>query len=423
MTFSKQTLPNGLRVILVPEADAMAATVLVLVETGSKYESKRINGISHFLEHMCFKGTTKRPRSIDISSELDSLGAQYNAFTSQEYTGYYAKVQPLHVSKALEIVADLYQNPTFDAKEIEKEKGVIVEEINMYEDMPHRRAGELLLECMYGEQPAGWPIAGTPDIVRTFTRDDFVAYRAAHYLADSTLVVVAGKFDEKAVLLQIEKEFAGIVRSEKGGKLAVTDTQKAPEIVIKHKESDQSHLALGVRSRPLAHKDTFVLEVLAGILGGGMSSRLFEKVREEMGAAYYVRAGNDAYTDHGAFGVAAGVDHRKLDAVIEAILGEMKKLKTEDVGERELEKVKQSFVGDLYLGLEKSDEIANFYGGQEILKRETLTPEEMASRVQAVTAADVRRVANEIFVTEHLNLALIGPFKEKDRFVKLLSLS
>jgi predicted Zn-dependent peptidase len=423
MNITQKTLGNGLRVVLIPEADAMATTALVLVETGSKYEDKRVNGISHFLEHMCFKGTIKRPRAIDISSELDSLGAQYNAFTSHEYTGYYAKVQPKHASKALDIVADLYLNPTFDAQEIEKEKGVIVEEINMYEDMPHRKAGELLLEVMYGDQPAGWPIAGTPDIVRTFTREDFVTYRKEHYLAGATLVVVAGKFDEKETLAQIEKDFGSLARGEKSGKKAVDDGQKEPRVFLRTKESDQTHLALGIRSRGLSHPDAYVLEILAGVLGGGMSSRLFEKVREEMGAAYYVRANNDAYTDHGIFEVSAGVDHRKCEAVITAILGQISRLRTELVSEKELQKVKDSFVGNLYLGLEKSDEIATFFGGQEILKRAMETPESMAEKIQKITAEDLMRVAKELFTTEHLSLALIGPFKDKEQFAKLLRIA
>lgn len=423
MHFSQHTLPSGLRVVTIPEQDAMATTVLVLVETGSKYETGRINGISHFLEHLCFKGTTNRPRAIDISAELDSLGSQYNAFTSHEYTGYYAKVQPRHTYKALEIVADLYLNPTFDAAEIEKEKGVIIEEINMYEDMPHRKVGELFMQCLYGNQPAGWPIAGTPELIRAMTREDVVAYRNANYVAPATLVVVAGKFDEDEMKREIDKAFGGLEIGKKDTKLPVVDTQDKPRVVLEEKASDQTHLVLGVRSLPLMHPDNFVLEVIAGILGGGMSSRLFEKVREELGAAYYVRANNDAYTDHGIFEISAGVDHRKLEMVITAALGEMKRLTKELVGDKELQKVKDSLVGNLYLSLEKSDEIATYYGGQEILKREMLSPEAVAERTQAVTAADVMRVASQIFVTNHLNLAMIGPFKDEERFVKLLDLS
>ncbi|MEK7512936.1 MAG: pitrilysin family protein, partial [Patescibacteria group bacterium] len=194
--FDRYILPNGTRIILVPQAGSVATTVAVLVEAGSKYETKEINGLSHFLEHMCFKGTTKRPRPLDIASELDGLGATYNAFTSQEYTSYFAKVKNDEFRRVLDIVTDLYLHPTFNAEEIEKEKGVIVEEINMYEDLPQRKVGELFMELVYGDQPAGWSIAGLKEVVRRLTRDDFIQYRAAHYLPQATIVVVAGGFDE-----------------------------------------------------------------------------------------------------------------------------------------------------------------------------------------------------------------------------------
>lgn len=423
MKLKKKILSNGLRVISIPEADALAATVLVLVETGSKYETKKINGISHFLEHMCFKGTTKRPKALGISSELDSLGAQFNAFTGQEYTGYYAKVQPGQFTKALELVADLYLDPLFDAAEIEKEKGVIIEEINMYEDMPSRRVAELLFGLVYGDQPAGWNIAGEKDVIRSMTRENFIRYRADHYVASATTVIVAGKFDEKKVFSLVEKYFRGMSTGRKHPKKKTVDRQTKPEALVRYKKSDQTHLALAVRSYPLSHKDTFVLEVLAGVLGGGMSSRLFQTVREEMGAAYYVRASNDAYTDHGLFEVSAGVDHRKCADVIRAILSEMKKLTRDLVSQAELQKVKDSIIGHLYLGLEKSDEIANFFGGQEVLRQELKTPELVAKKIQTVTADQLRAVARKIFLTKHLNLALIGPFEDKAPFVKLLDLS
>ncbi len=355
MKFTKKILPNGLRVVSVPDSEALASTVLVLVEAGSKYETKSINGVSHFLEHMCFKGTTKRPKALMISSELDSLGAQYNAFTSQEYTGYYAKVQPKHFDKALEIVADLYLNPLFEEAEIEKEKGVIIEEINMYEDMPNRRVGEFLMKLMYGDQPAGWGVAGEKEIIKILKRDDFINYRKNHYVAKATTVIVAGKYDEKSLFKKIADKFATIEPNSKKPKIKTKEKQSEPQSLAHFKETDQTHLMIGFRSRDLFHPDLYVLEVLAGVLGGGMSSRLFQVVREEMGAAYYVRAGNDSYTDHGIFEIAAGVDNKKIEAVITAILKEVKRLKEELVGKSELRKVKDSLIGHLYLGLEKSD--------------------------------------------------------------------
>ena len=199
MKFNKTILKNGLRVITVPMKDNPTVTVLMMVEAGSKYETKEINGLSHFLEHMCFKGTTKRPKAIDISQELDTVGAQYNAFTSQEYTGYYAKADFKHLDLLLDVVSDMYLNPIFEDKEIEKEKGVIIEEINMYEDLPHRKVQEIFMKLLYGDQPAGWDIAGTKDNIKNIKRSDFLDYRRKHYVPSATTLVVAGRFDEKKV--------------------------------------------------------------------------------------------------------------------------------------------------------------------------------------------------------------------------------
>ncbi|MEK7192967.1 MAG: pitrilysin family protein [Patescibacteria group bacterium] len=422
MKFKKKTLSNGLRVISIPEKDALAPTVLVLVEAGSKYEKKSINGLSHFLEHMCFKGTAKRPKALDISAEFDALGAQYNAFTSQEYTGYYAKVEPRHFKKAVDIVADLYLNPVFDANEIEKEKGVIIEEINMYEDLPHRRVGELLMSLMYGDQPAGWGIAGEKEVIRILNRENFIDYRNKHYVAKGTIVVVAGKFDEKVIMSEIQKSFSAIPKTAKHTKIKTKKGEVGPRVHVQHKQSDQTHIAIGLNSEAVSSKNYYTAEVLASVLGGGMSSRLFQVVREELGAAYYVRAGVDAYTDHGIFGVSAGIHHEKIRIVIQAIMDELKKLSSTLVEEKELARVKDYLVGNLMLSLEKSDEIANYFGGQEVLGQELKSPLEIAKLIRAVTPKAIRDLAKKTFKTENLHLAIIGPFKEKEEFVKLLSL-
>jgi predicted Zn-dependent peptidase len=210
MKFKKKVLPNGLKMIAVPMADNPTVTVLVLVETGSKYESKDKNGLSHFLEHMCFKGTATRPNTSDLSKELDGLGCQYNAFTGQEFTGYYAKGKAGDFSKLLDVVSDLYLNPLFKEEEIEKEKGVIVDEINMYDDMPMQKVGETWMKLLYGDTPAGWSIAGPRDVVRGMKREDFVAYRKAHYVASATTVVVSGNIDAVDAFKDIAKKFKGI---------------------------------------------------------------------------------------------------------------------------------------------------------------------------------------------------------------------
>ncbi len=423
MKVSKRILKNGLRVVTIPMKDNPTATVLVLVEAGSKYEKKEVNGISHFLEHMCFKGTVVRPKAIDISKELDALGSHYNAFTAQEYTGYYAKSDAKHFKKILNVVSDIYLNSTFPETEMEKEKGVIIEEINMYEDMPNRHVQDLMMTLLYGDQPAGWNIAGEKENILKMKRDDFVSYKKMHYLPEATVLVVAGQVTEKEVLKEANKIFGPVLKGKKDQKLKTKDVQLKADALIKFKETDQTHFVLGVRTFDLFHKKNPVLSVLGGILGGGMSSRLFQKLREEMGVGYYVRSYNDVYTDHGFFQISAGVDNKRIDEVINAVLLECKKLKETKVSDEELEKVKECLIGNMKLSLESSDDIANFYGGQELLKKEILSPLEKAKQIRKVTAKDVQDMAKAIFIDDQLNLALIGPFQEeteKGRFLKTL---
>lgn len=420
MKHTKKILKNGLRVVTVPMKDNPTVTVLVLVEAGSKYETKEINGISHFLEHMCFKGTIKRPKAIDISRELDSIGSQYNAFTAQEYTGYYAKSDAKHFKKIFDVVSDIYLNSTFPETEMQKEKGVIIEEINMYEDLPNRHVQDLMMELLYGDQPAGWNIAGEKKNITEMKRDDFINYKKAHYVPGATTLVVAGKVTEKEVLKEVEKVFGKVVNDKKSKKLKVIEKQDKPQVLVKYKQTDQTHFVMSVRTYDLFSKKNAVLSILGGVLGGGMSSRLFQKLREEMGVGYYVRAYNDVFTDHGFFQISAGVDNKRINEVIEAVLEECKKLKEELVSDEELNKVKECLIGNMRLSLESSDDIANFYGGQGLLKKEIKSAEQKAQELRKVTAREIKNLANEIFKDNKLNLALIGPFKEKEKFSKIL---
>lgn len=418
----KLTLDNGLRLILVPQETSLATTVLVLVETGSKYETKEQNGISHFLEHMCFKGTQKRPTAFAIASELDGIGASYNAFTSQEYTGYYAKARPVHFDQILDVVSDIYLHQKFDAAEIEKEKGVIIEEINMMADQPMRKVQDAFMELMYGDQPAGWPIAGRKEVVQKMIRNDFVDYCANHYVADATIVVIAGKFDEQEAIEGVKKYFGGITTGAKSKKVKTTEAQEKPQVALITKETDQTHLVMGLRAFDLFDERKYALDVLADILGGGMSSRLFQKIREEMGAAYYIGAGEDLSTDHGYMDVSAGIDHKKIDDVIAATLVELKRMAVEPVTKEELERAKEHLIGGLVLGLETSNQLAGYYGSQEVLERKMMSPEELIQKTQEVTTEQIQNVAKDIVKNEGLNLAIIGPFKDKERFEKLLVL-
>lgn len=416
----KKVLPNGFRLILSPMRGNVASAVLVLVAAGSEYETREKNGISHFLEHMVFKGTTNRPKPGMIAAELDALGAEYNAFTGQEYTGYWAKAQNHKLPQIIELISDIYLNPIFIPEEIEKERGVIIEEINMYEDMPMRRVEELFTSLLYGNQPAGWDIAGRKEVIRRLRREDFLEYRAAHYLPQATVMVVAGDFSPREAARQIIGLFGGLRRRRKYARFSTKEAQNRPEIMLKFKKSDQSHLVLGVRAWNIFDRRKYALQVLAEVLGGGMSSRLFVRVREEMGAAYRIRAGAEFFLDHGWFSVSAGVDHEKLEEVVKAILEELTRAKRELVGPKELQKAKDHLVGELLLGLETADELAGFYGQQEILTRRLLTPAEIVEKIMRVESPEVRAVARAIFRDPRLNLAVIGPQSRPESLRKIL---
>lgn len=420
---TKKVLKNGLRIVTVPMKDNPTVTVLVLVGTGSNYETKEINGISHFLEHMCFKGTDKRPTAQSISHELDALGCQYNAFTSNEMTGYYAKGDAKNFKKIFDVVSDVYLNSKFPEAEIEKEKGVIVEEINMYEDMPQRHVQDLFEHTLYGDQPAGWPIVGPKENIYKMTRDDFVKYKNAHYVSDSTVIIVAGNIKTPDVLKEVTKSFMHISTGKKGKKLKTVDTQDKPNVFIKHKETDQTHFVLGVRTFPVGDKRNTTVSLLSGVLGAGMSSRLFIKLREEMGVAYYVRSHNDPSSDHGSFQISAGVNNARCEEVLKEILKECDRLSKDSVSENELNKVKSFIIGNMKMSLEASDDIANFYGSQELMRGEMKTLEEKIKDINKVTATDIKKMAQKIFQTKHLNLAIIGPYKDKVQFEKILKFS
>lgn len=422
MKAKKTILKNGLRVITVPMKESPTVTALVLVETGSKYETKEINGLSHFLEHMCFKGTTKRPTSRDISTELDTMGAQYNAFTGQEYTGYYAKSDTKHFKNIFDVVSDIYLNSTFPEAEMQKEKGVIIEEINMYEDQPMRHVQDLIMEIMYGDQPAGWSIAGPIENIKKMKRDDFVKYKKEQYVPKATTVIIAGGVKEKDMMNEVKKAFGSLKNDKKTGKIKTIEKQSTSQALIKHKVTDQTHFVLGFRALNVFDKKSTILSVLAGVLGAGMSSRLFHKLREEMGVCYYVRANTDPYTDHGVFQISSGVDNKRVKEVITAILKECEKLKDQLISEKELAKVKEMFISGMKMGLEATDDIANFYGGQEVMVGKIESPEEKIKKIKTVTVKQVRDMARFVFQENKLNLALIGPFSKKEEFMPLLKI-
>lgn len=420
--FKKTTLKNGLRIITVPQKNTQAVTVLVLVGTGSKYEMKEINGISHFLEHMFFKGTEKRPNTVAIAETLDKVGGIYNAFTGEEYTGYFAKVDTSHFDLALDWVSDIFLNSKLDAKEIEKEKGVIIEEINMLFDHPTSHVQILWKELLYGDQPAGWNIAGTKETVMAASRQSLIDYLKSQYVASNTLVCIAGKIDSSHAIEKAKKYFSKIKNAKAFKKSEVVERQTDPKCLLQERKTDQTHLCLGVRAYNLFHPQRYTQDVLGIILGGMMSSRLFIKVRERLGLAYYISTDVSADQDTGFLVTQAGIDNKNVEKAVLTILREYKKISQKKVPPTELEKAKDYIKGKMALQLETSDVQASFYGAQELIENKILTQKEIYAKIDEVSANHILKVAKDIFQPSKLNLALIGPFKDKLKFQKLLKI-
>lgn len=421
MKFKKTVLNNGLRIVTVPMTGSETAMAMVLVEAGSDYEDKKINGLSHFLEHMCFKGTENRTNR-DIGIELDTLGASYNAFTGNEVTGYFAKARYTKLPKILDIVSDVYLNSIFPEKDIDIERGVIIEEINMYEDMPVRKIWDVWMELLYPEQSVGRTIIGPKENIRKFTREDFVNYQKKHYIPQKTVVVVAGNFEEKEVVKQIKNTFGNLKKDKIIEKPKLIDKQKTPQVKTFYKKTDQSHLIMGFKAFPLHDDRNYVLALASNILGKGFSSRLFKIMRDELGLCYYVKSYNDTTTNHGEFVVSAGVGNDKLELSIETIVGQFKKLRDEKVTEEELKKAKESHLGNLATGLETSDAWADYYGEQELHHEKMMTPKDVAKKIKSITAEDIQKVMKQVIKKEKMNLAIVGPQKDAKKFEKFLKI-
>ncbi len=421
--YQKFTFPNGLRLVTVPMKNTKAVTVLVLVGAGSKYETKEKNGISHFLEHMFFKGTKKRPNTVKLIEPLDRIGGEYNAFTGQEYTGYWAKVNAKYLDVALDWVSDIFLNSKLDAGEIEREKGVIIEEINMYLDEARRYVGDLWNKVLYGDQPAGWLISGEKENVLRFERKDFLEYLKSHYSAKNTVICLAGEISNVAKLKKkIIRIFSGINTQIPKSKQAVFINQKYPQALVYYKNTDQTHLCLGVRGYNLFHKNRYILKVLSAILGGGMSSRMWATIRERKALAYYVSVYSYEDLDSGFLVTQAGINNNKVEEAIKEILEQFSLLKNKKISLKELNKAKDFIIGSEILSMESSDAQASFYAFQELMKKDILTPDEIFAKIKAVNREEVLKVAEDIFQLPKLNLALIGPLEEKNKnkFLKIL---
>ena len=424
MQFKRRILPNGVRVLVIPMPSFESATVLVMSGAGSRYETSKNSGISHFLEHMAFKGTEKRPDAMSISSLVDGIGGEFNAFTGRETTGFYVKAAASQAELCLDLLSDMLQHSKFDPIEINKEKGVIMEEINLYEDMPHRKIGDIYEELLYGDTPMGWDIAGSKDVIRSITREDFVEYMKSLYSADNITLVIAGGVDPEAMFALAQKYLGNMPKFSTIKAIKVEDGQNSPAFKLVTKTTEQVHFAMGFRTVPLDDMDQNALEVLSAVLGGGMSSRLFLEIREKRGLAYYVRSSHDQYVDCGTFVSTAGVDPKRADEAIKVMIEQYKYVTSEKgkVTEEELKKAKEFIKGHLVLELEDSRSVSGFYAHQELLDKKVENPDESIAEIEAVTLEQVNFVAKKYFTKNTLNLAVIGNFTDRQPFEKLLEL-
>jgi predicted Zn-dependent peptidase len=420
-TYQLERLDNGLRILTAPMESAQSVTCAIMLAAGSRYETADTNGIAHFAEHMFFKGTERRPTARDISMEIDGIGGEFNAFTGKEYTGYYVKCAAESRDIALDVLVDMLRNSKFDREEIEREKGVIVEEMNMYYDTPRDFIGGVYEELLYDDQPLGWDIIGRKETIRSATRDTFTSYLDHWYKPTRMVVGVGGKIGD-GLRERIQELLGDAPRADTGEPAPVRLSPNGGTRVKVHtKASDQAHVCLGVHSYPLEHPDRYVLQVLATVLGGGMSSRLFTEVRERRGLAYYVYGLNHSYTDAGSLYAQAGVDIQRIDDAVSTIAHELHQIADEAVPADELEKAKSFAKGRFVLQLETSQGLIMFGLRREVLEGKTPDPEEILAELDKVTAEDVQRVAQEVIAQRGLNLAVIGPFDDPSRFETLLA--
>lgn len=417
-TFERHTLDNGLRVLTSNLDHAQSVTCMVMLAAGSRYETPDTNGIAHFSEHMFFKGTERRPTARDIAGEIDSIGGEFNAFTGKEYTAYYVKCAAEHRDVALDVLGDMLQNSRFDSEEIEREKGVIVEEMNMYFDTPRDYIGGVYENLLYGDQPLGWDIIGRKETVRGATRETFMSYLDRWYKPPRMVVGIAGRIGDDAV--ERAEALFGDLPSAATEKPEPARDYETERVRVFTKQSDQAHLVLGVPSYPIEHPDRYALQMVATVLGGGMSSRLFTEVRERRGLAYYVFGTNHSYTDAGSLYSQAGVDINRIDEAVTTIASELKKIAAEPVPADELEKARSFTKGRFVLSLESPQGLILFGMRKEVLEGRAPDPEEVLAAVDAVTAEDVQRVAQDVISGEQLRLAVIGPFDDAERFARLL---
>ncbi|MFA5010242.1 MAG: pitrilysin family protein [Patescibacteria group bacterium] len=418
----KTTLSNKLRVLVMPMRSTEAVTVMILVRAGSRYETKSINGIAHFLEHMFFKGGERYPTPRSVAEAIDAIGGIFNAFTSDEYVGYFVKVEKDKIEIAFDVLSDMLLNAKFDAEGLERERGVITEEYNMYIDTPQFKIWDIFERLFFGDHPLGWSTIGLPEVIQKVKRQDFINYRGRLYTPTNIVVSVAGNTTTAKVASLVKKYLPYPKTGKKNQPLPYHAADPKKKFQVVYKKTEQAHLVIGVPTFGANHPDKYVGKVLASVLGGGMSSRLFTSVRERHGLAYYVSANSANYIDAGYLVASAGVDVKRIDLAVKTILDEFREITLAPIPAKELAKAKEYLTGGLVLAMEDSDEVACSFGIQELLHDKTETIDSVRKKIRRVTAAQVQKLAKQIFKDDRLCLTVIGPYRTTDKIKKAFKL-
>lgn len=417
--FTVKKLSSGLPVVIAPTSGTAAVTVLVFAGAGSRYEVEGDRGISHFLEHMFFKGGKKYKTSAAVSMAIDGVGGDFNAFTGKEYAGYYVKVDNSHTELACDVLGDMLLNASFPQDEIEKERGVIIEEYRMYQDTPMYQAGWDFETLVYGDQPLGWDTIGTEEVIRSVNQADFQRHKDELYTPDNLVVTFAGNITEEKAMELAEKHF-GQIGGKKAKEFSKVETTTSKRVSLTNKQTEQAHLVLGVEGVSALDPDHFAQKLLAIILGGSMSSRMFLNIREARGLCYYISTSTDSYLDTGLVSTRAGVDQTRLHEAISAIRHEYDACARDGVTAEELTRAKQFWQGKITLSMEDSEERAHFFGKQQLLYPETKDLPEYFKKMQSVTAEQVNALAKRLLQKDRLRLVVIGKEKDEAELLKLI---
>jgi predicted Zn-dependent peptidase len=422
LLYEKTILSNGVRVVTSRMDHVKSASLIVYVGAGSRHESDAQAGISHFLEHMVFKGTTKRPDPVEITQEVESVGGMLNAATSRESTNYWVKVPSAHLERAFDVLGDMLRNSVFDPAEIEKERGVIVEEIRGIDDTPDDLIHDVIDDLVWNGQSVGRSVIGSEETVRAVDQQDLTSYLQAQYRPDRIVISAAGDVEHQHVVELSERYFGDLLPSSADTFVRASSQQSEPRVRLVQRPTNEAHLCLGLPALPYTDDRRYTQDMIDAILSSGMSSRLFREIRERLGLAYEVYSYFREYSDVGQGVVYAGIDPQRTAQTVDAVLREFEKLRTVHVSDDELLRTKELRKGRIEMGLEDSRSVAGWIGSQELIFGNILTPDEIIERIQSVTSDAILELSHELFVPQHLNLVVVGPIAAEADLRSLLDI-